>query len=155
MRAVLSSLLWIWAGLMLGVAFVATPAKFMAESVPLPQLLDVGRWTFHVLARIEWPLAVASLLVLVMWRSRVGPPWSVVAACLAGVVGMLALESFWLRPILDARLIAIMEGRPVPPSQLHELYIGLEVVRLLLILAAAGLLTVDPRLIGKVRRDRS
>ncbi len=69
------------------------------------------------------------------------------AACLAGVAGILALEAFGLRPILDARLLAIMAGHAVPPSRLHDLYIGLEAVRLLLILAAASLLIVKSRLI--------
>ncbi len=44
-------LLLIWAGVALGVAFVATPAKFLAPSLSLPVALDVGRHTFAVYDR--------------------------------------------------------------------------------------------------------
>lgn len=135
MRSILSSALFVWAGLLLGVSFVATPAKFLAPSLPLAQALDVGRWTFHVLAWIEWPLAAVALIATLAAREGLGPRWKTVAACLAGIAAVLALETFWLRPVLDARVLAIMAGRPVPASRLHDLYIGLEAVKLMLILA--------------------
>jgi hypothetical protein len=36
--------LFVWAGLLLGVSFVATPAKFLAPTLGLAQAWDVGRW---------------------------------------------------------------------------------------------------------------
>jgi hypothetical protein len=63
-------MLFIWAGLLLGVSFVATPAKFLAPSLPMTQALDVGRWTFHVLAWTEWGFVVATaVLIAIVWRS--------------------------------------------------------------------------------------
>ena len=43
-----------WAGIVIGVSFIATIAKFDAPSLTLPVALDVGRHTFAPLARIEW-----------------------------------------------------------------------------------------------------
>lgn len=40
-----TAILFIWAGLLIGVSFVAKPAKFLAPSLALAQALDVGRWT--------------------------------------------------------------------------------------------------------------
>lgn len=144
MRPTFSSALFVWAGLLIGVSFVATPAKFLAPSLPLAQALDVGRWTFHVLACIEWPLAAAALIVTFAARRKLGPHWKAVAACLVGAAAVLALETFWLRPILDARLLLIMGGQPVPASRLHGLYIGLEALKLILILAAGVLTNRSP-----------
>jgi hypothetical protein len=44
--ALIAAILWL--GLLLGVSFLATPAKFLAPSLALPVALDVGRHTFAV-----------------------------------------------------------------------------------------------------------
>ena len=137
MNQVISALLFIWAGLLLGVSFIATPAKFLAPSLPLAQALDVGRWTFHVLGLIEWGfVAVVGLLILLAWI-RLGQSAGLVLPLLAGVAIILALETFWLRPALDARALQIIAGQSAAPSSKHTLYIAFEVAKLLLILAAA------------------
>lgn len=141
MNQVISALLFIWAGLLLGVSFIATPAKFLAPSLPLAQALDVGRWTFHVLGLIEWGLlAVVGMLILVAWM-RLGQGGrqgaGLVLLLLAGVAATLVLETFWLRPALDARALQIIAGHSAAPSAQHTLYIAFEIVKLLLILAAA------------------
>jgi hypothetical protein len=136
MNKVIVAVLLLWAGLLLGVSFVATPAKFLAPSLPMTQALDVGRSTFHVLAQIEWAIVVVVTVLLVpAWRSgtsRIG----LVAGLLAVAVAVLAVETFVLRPRLDARVLRIIAGESVPPSQMHTLYIALEALRLVLILAA-------------------
>ncbi len=140
MRKAVTALLLLWAGLLLGVSFVATPAKFLAPSLPMAQALDVGRWTFHVLARIElgFVCAVAILLVAAWWsdRSRVG----LVAGLVAATAILLAVESLYLRPLLDARVLRIIAGESVPPSSWHNVYIALDAVRLVLILASGALM---------------
>lgn len=40
-------------------AFLATPAKFLAPSLPLAVALDVGRHTFQVYNRVELLLLMA------------------------------------------------------------------------------------------------
>lgn len=132
-----SPLLFIWSGLLIGVSFVATPAKFLAPSLQLLQALDVGRWTFHVLSLIEWGLVAAAILLVLASRSRVSAGWGLVMIALVAVAAVLAAETFLVRPILDARVLDIIAGRSVPPSVLHNAYIALEALKLLLILAAA------------------
>jgi hypothetical protein len=145
MTRTLAGVLFVWAGLLAGVSFIATPAKFLAPSLPMAQAVDVGRWTFHVLSWVEAGLvAVTSVLIFIAWRSgtaRIG----VVAGLIAIVAVVLAVESFGLRPLLDARVLRIMAGESVPPSQSHSFYIVLEALRLALILAAG---IVASRLIG-------
>ena len=50
MTRVIAAILFVW--ILLGVSFIATPAKFLAPSLSMAQALDVGRWTFHVLSLV-------------------------------------------------------------------------------------------------------
>lgn len=135
-RAVAAGLFF-WAGLLAGVSFVATQAKFLAPSLPLAQALDVGRWTFHVLALVEAALALLAFALFVAARRTMASAGRIVLACLVAVAAILAVESFALRPMLDARVLEIMAGRTVAPSGLHDLYVGLELAKLGLLLVAA------------------
>jgi hypothetical protein len=56
-------LILLWAGLSVGVAFLATPVKFLAPSLTLPAALDVGRHTFSLYNRAELALLVALILL--------------------------------------------------------------------------------------------
>lgn len=46
----------VWAGMVLGVSFLATAAKFLVPSLPRPVALDVGRHTFQVFGWVEMAL---------------------------------------------------------------------------------------------------
>ncbi|MBN9265701.1 MAG: hypothetical protein BGN89_14160 [Alphaproteobacteria bacterium 64-6] len=137
MTSFVAPLLFFWLGLLFGVSFVATPAKFLAPSLQLPQALDVGRWTFHVLTLIEWGFVLVAALLVWACRPRVAAGWGWVMIALVAVAAVLALETVVVRPILDARVLDIIAGRNVAPNILHEVYIGLEALKLLLILTAA------------------
>jgi hypothetical protein len=123
MTRVIVAILFVWAGVLLGVSFIATPAKFLAPSLPMAQALDVGRWTFHVLSLVEWGFAAA-------WRT--GKVHGSIVALIAVVVLVMAA----LRPLLDARVLQIMKGKIVSPIPLHKAYIALEALLFILILAA-------------------
>ena len=125
----------LWCGLLLGVSFVATPAKFMAPSLSLAVALDVGRQTFAVMNKVEW-LFVAVLLALILTGSR-----SWLGAIAAGVVALLVLaETFWLLPQLDRRVALVMEGQQLPASGMHSLYVLFELTKLVaLAVLAAGM----------------
>lgn len=134
MTRVIAAILFVWTGVLLGVSFIATPAKFLAPSLPMAQALDVGRWTFHVLSLVEWGFAAASATLLVTaWRTRRVRGSLVVL--IAVVVFVMVAETFALRPQLDARVLQIMTGESVSPSPWHKIYIALEALRLILILS--------------------
>jgi di/tricarboxylate transporter len=116
----------LWLGLLLGVSFLATPAKFLAPSLPLPVALDVGRHTFAIFNKVEWVLAVM-LLLLVLVRART---WLIVTAAIA-VALLVFAETVWLLPLLDQRVGLAIAGQQPPPSNYHNLYIGVEVAKLI------------------------
>lgn len=74
----------LWLGMLIGVSFIGTPAKFGAATLSLPVALDVGRTTFALFNWIEWGM-LALLVVVVVFS---GP---LAFASLATVVVALIL----------------------------------------------------------------
>lgn len=133
---------WLWAGLSLGVAFVAAPAKFLAPGLSLTVALEVGRQTFRLANHLELTLAgLALLLALASPAPRrrllgLTPPVAIVLA-----------QALWLIPALDVRTSLVQGGlaqtgaalaTPVPPSAgLHALYVAAEALKILALVVAA------------------
>ncbi len=129
----LTALCLLWAGLLVGVSFLATPIKFRAPSLTMIAALDVGRQTFDALNKVEWLAVVIGLFLLLRLRSRQPRAVTVllgVAACI------VLLQGVWLLPVLDARVEQILAHQTPPDSPLHWIYIGLEVVKLGALLGA-------------------
>lgn len=114
-----------WLGLFLGVSFIATPVKFQAPSLSLPVALEIGRATFGLFSKIEW--GVALLLALSVLGCRRRGMSSILSAT---IIAILIAETFWLLPILDARVEAIISGTPSPADWHHFLYVGLEIIKI-------------------------
>ncbi|WP_218578486.1 hypothetical protein [Vineibacter terrae] len=115
-----------WIGLLVGVSFLATPAKFLAPSLSLPVALDVGRHTFAIFSKAEWLLAASLLVILLAGRRS---SLAILGGGLAAV--LVAVEAAWLLPVLDQRVGLIIAGQQPPASNLHEAYIAIEGVKLL------------------------
>lgn len=126
----------LWAGFLSGVSLLATPIKFQAPSLDLPVALDVGRVTFAALNKVEIAAAVV-LIILVLARGR--QLWSMVGAVIVAL--LVAAQTLWLLPGLDARVQIIIDGGTPPESSAHLVYIVVEGTKLLL-LAAIGVLNL-------------
>lgn len=129
----LTALCLLWAGLLAGVSFLATPIKFRAPSLTMPVALDVGRQMFGAFNKVEWLAVVIGLFLLLRLRGRRPRAVTVllgVAACI------VLLQSVWILPVLDARVVQILNNKNPQSSPLHWIYIGLEVVKLGALLGA-------------------
>ncbi len=132
-RTPLSSLfLGVYAGLVTGVSFVATPAKFWADGLALPVALEVGRRTFGLLFQIE--LAAMPLAVALLWMVQRTRFARVSAVLLAAV---FACQYAWLRPALDARVDLWQRGSIPPDSYHHGLFMALEAMKILTLVLCA------------------
>jgi hypothetical protein len=140
---VLTLTVLLWAGMLLGVSFLATPAKFNAPSLTLPVALDVGHHTSAVFAPVEIAMAAIATGLAALTRRK--------AALVSIIVvdAMVALQTLWLLPALDARVAIIVAGGAVPDSPLHLLYIGLEAAKLLTLMTIGVLL-----LLGRYAHER-
>ena len=123
-RLAVTLLAWLWAGLVLGVSFVATPVKFLAPSLSLSDALAVGRVTFEALKWIECVAVVG--LAATVWITG---PRRRDLALLGAVVVILLCQYVWMLPILDARVQTIIDGKDLVPSTLHRIYTALEFVQ--------------------------
>ncbi len=119
----------LWVGLILGVSFLAAPIKFRAESLTLPVAVDVGRATFHAFAKVEWLLSAVLVVAAVRSIGSSTPMESLDGALLAGALGIVVVQAFWLLPLLDVRVAAVIAGTPPPPSHLHTIFAVLEFVK--------------------------
>ena len=122
----------LWAGIAVGVAFVATPAKFLAPSLSLPVALDVGRQTFRVYNGLEIGLSVLAIGLALGSVAR--RRWLLAFAIPVLVV---AAQALWMIPALDARVLLIQAGHAPTPSALHTVYIAAEAAKVLALLAAS------------------
>lgn len=114
----------LYAGVLFGVSFIATPAKFLAESITLAQALDVGRETFGVFGWVEVGFSLA------LGATLLGAPAARHAWLPASVVLLAVVQMVGLRPPLDDRLVVIMAGGTPPESGLHTVYGVMELAKL-------------------------
>lgn len=133
----LSPLALVWLGVVVGVSFLATPAKFTADSLTRPVALDVGRATFHALGYVEWGFTAA--MAALLWRSAAAGlrPGSRAVAAAAIVTAVVTIQAAWLVPNLDERVATIIAGGDPPDSHLHTVY-GLAEVTKAVALAVIG-----------------
>ncbi len=131
-RSALIAVPLIWTGMLLGVSFLAIPAQFGAPSLTRPVAFDVVRQVFTNFGRVEIALALLSGALALLGRP---PRLAWLLLVLLGL--MVAAQSSWLRPLLDARADLILEGQALPPAPWHQIYVGLEGLKLLGLLLAA------------------
>jgi hypothetical protein len=130
----ISSVAILWLGLLLGVSFIATPAKFAAPTLTLPVALDVGRVTFSLFSKIEW--VMAALLLLNVFIAK--PSKTIAGATL--IAGLIVLfQALYLLPMLDERTTAAIAGSPQPSSVHHAIYVWLEATKALLLATIAAM----------------
>jgi hypothetical protein len=120
-----------YAGLLAGVSFLATPAKFLTPSLSLPIALEIGRHTFALLNKAEW----AAVSIVLLCATAVRIKWSILAAL--AIVAILLADTLWLLPTLDDRVALVMRGIWPGPSVLHHIYIAFDVTKFVLLIAIA------------------
>ena len=114
----------VWLGMILGISFLEAPLKFMSPSVTLEIGLDIGRLVFGVFNKIEGAMALAMAILTVMFRQKdrllilLGVAWAT-----------LALQTFWLLPILSNRAELIVQGQTPATSPFHSIYVILEIIK--------------------------
>ncbi|TQF65371.1 hypothetical protein FK531_21975 [Rhodococcus spelaei] len=131
-RYLLLFLPMLWLGMVLAISFVETPLKFRAPGVTLASGLGIGRLVFRALNTLEAVLAV----VLLVACAIVGPgvaSWVLVAS----VAVVLAVQVLVVRPPLTRRSNRILAGEQAPRSRMHYAYVALELVKVVLLIAAA------------------
>ncbi|HVV46568.1 MAG TPA: DUF4149 domain-containing protein [Bryobacteraceae bacterium] len=135
-RLLLSLLMALWAGAIIGLSFIATPVKFQAPHLTMPVALEIGRYTFRLFSNVELGFLIAIVIAAVFARPR-----RATIVMLAIVAVQLLLERWWLLPELDARVSQILAGGAVTLTSSHWIYAvfdGLKAALLIGCAASAG-----------------
>lgn len=125
----LSQVALLWAGLLIGCSFIATPAKFRAPSLSRSTALEVGRATFRAMVVAEVVLALVAVFIVV----RSHQP-----SLLLGLA-VLALATQWIliMPALNKRTDAVQKDGEAHGPPWHFAYIFLEAFKVVILLVVA------------------
>jgi hypothetical protein len=127
-----------WLGLVLGISFLEAPLKFRAPGITTPLGLGIGRLVFSALNRVEIVLGLVVAGALV-----VGPRTAAVLWCAAAIATVLVIQLAAVRPVLTRRTNAVLAGEEAPHSRAHVTYVGLEILKVV-VLVALGVLSANP-----------
>lgn len=124
-------LIFLWAGMILGISFLEAPLKFQAPNVTLGIGLGIGRLVFGTLNKIE--LLFSFLLIALSCFTR--PP--IKFRYLLGLLCMILLfQTIWLLPALDERAQIIIDGGIPSGNSPHMYYVVAEVIKLISLITA-------------------
>ena len=129
--AVQIAITFVWLGMVLAISFLEAPLKFRAPNVTLQIGLGIGRLVFRALNTVELVFAAAIVLAALMNR----PPIAVMAG-FAAAVAALAVQLVAVRPRLNRRSDEVLAGREGPRSRMHHVYVVLELIKVVALLAA-------------------
>ncbi|KKW65995.1 hypothetical protein [Mycolicibacterium elephantis] len=126
----------LWLGMVLAISFLEAPLKFGAPGVTLPIGLGIGRRVFKALNGVEVVLAAVLLAATLVAR-----PSTAVLILVLVAAAVLAVQVIFVRPPLTKRSNRILAGETLPRSQMHYVYVALEVVKVGVLIALALVLT--------------
>jgi len=120
--------IFVWIGFVCAISFMEAWLKFSAPGVTVPIGLGIGRLVFGALNKVEWILAIATLMNMVV--AKVAFLKLKHLSFLIPVL-LLLFQTVWLLPVLDARAQMQIDGQTVPPSSLHIVFVGAEVIKVI------------------------
>ncbi|WP_019203158.1 hypothetical protein [Tsukamurella sp. 1534] len=135
MNAVAAAFAFTWLGMILAISFLEAPVKFRAPGVTIPLGVGIGRLVFRALNACEALLA-AGIAVALAVGARDTAAVVLFALAAADLLGCIAL-----RRIMDRRVLGGEVSEEMPRNNLHFGYIGLEVIKVALLIAL-GVVTV-------------
>ncbi len=125
-KLIILLILGIWSGMVLGISFIEAPLKFQAPNITLTLGLGIGQLVFGALNKIEIVFSLLLLGFVGHQYQRLDNPVLIIIALL---VSIIAVQSIWLFPILDARIDALQQGLEVAKTKHHLYYVVLEVLK--------------------------
>ena len=133
--AVAIAVTFVWLGMVLAISFLEAPLKFRAPHVTLQIGLGIGRLVFRALNTVEVGFALVILAIVLA-----GPTPLRVTAAFGVALAMLAIQLIAVRPRLTRRSDLVLAGLDAPRSHGHYVYVGLEAVKVIALIATGILL---------------
>lgn len=115
-----------WIGFVCAISFMEAWLKFRAPGVTLAIGLGIGKLVFALLNKVEWIFALALLISAVSSRKSTN---GLSLVSFATILLILTLQSLWLLPALDLRAVQVIDGAVLPLSNLHLVFVAMEVIK--------------------------
>lgn len=126
MKLIILLILGIWLGMILGISFLEAPLKFQAPNITLTLGLGIGKIVFTALNKVEMIFSVLLLGWLAFQFKNLN---TVVLILLIFLILLLAIQSFWLLPILNERVENLLNGIKVAKTNHHFYYVAFEIIK--------------------------
>lgn len=124
----ITAIFFFWAGFVSSISFLEAWLKFQAPGVTLATGLSIGKLVFTALNRVEWLfLALLTIHSILSFRKLPLRHFYLSAA----VLGLLAVQTFWLLPELSHRAEQIISGNTPDESMAHLLFGVAEVLKVI------------------------
>ncbi|UKJ06842.1 DUF4149 domain-containing protein [Solitalea lacus] len=115
---------FMWLGCVCAISFLEAPVKFTAPHLTLQVGVEVGRQVFKALNKAE--IVFCAIILCFTFINQ----WSRSIRIISSTIALIVLlQSVWLLPALHLRVDQIINGATPPPSNLHYLYILLDVLK--------------------------
>ncbi len=122
---------FLWVGLLIAISFVEAPLKFQAPGISIKLGLGIGKLVFAVINKIELTFLILIIFSIITKEKRM----SLGIILVSLIAAILLFQSLYLLPALDQRAELILKDRIVPSTFHHSLYIILECIKVLLLVA--------------------
>lgn len=120
----------LWAGSIIGLSFIATPAKFLVVDLDLITAIKVGRETFRIFNWWEMVMCCALLLTnLLNHRNKR------LAVYTAIVTLLLAIQLGIVKPILNGHTETLITDLIRTKAPSHTLYVVFEALKVFVLLS--------------------
>lgn len=136
-RIIVTMSLLIWAGASISANMIAAPAKFQVAALTRPVALQVGRMQFQWVGYFEMALALTALLAFTTQSRSLQ-----ILVCAA--VAVFVIQRFVVLPQLSNITDQVVSGTARSGSHMHLVYIGLELTKILFLLAAGAVALLTP-----------
>jgi hypothetical protein len=133
--AIAVAVTFVWVGMVLAISFLEAPLRFRAPNVTLQIGLGIGRLVFRALNTMEVGFALVILAIV-----AAGPTPARIAVAFSVAFAALAIQSIAVRPRLTRRSDKVLAGLDAPRSRGHYVYVALEMVKAVALIAAGILL---------------
>ncbi len=126
-------LLCLMTGMFITISFLETPMKFQVPGITLPTALGLGKIMFGLSSKIQWGFLLVILILMSVSRKNYTKIDFIILIILFSI---LAIEQFWLLPILDSRVDLLSSGKSLSPTPLHDYFIYAETAKALMLTTA-------------------
>jgi hypothetical protein len=113
-----------WLGFFMAISFMEAPLKFTAPGLNMAEGLQIGKIIFKSLNICEWTFLLLILITCIVKKTTRKGFYLITAISV-----IMALETFWLLPVLDNNADLIIKGLPVTAHSTHWFYVLFEIIK--------------------------